>query len=197
MQVRGAAMVAAAIVLVGGLLGGCSGGDDEPAATPAPSTPAPSASAAPGDVTCTDKAGDSVDPSLDLLAVRLARTGKNVRVIFDSTEVPEKDPVSWVAGFVSADGKHTVELTAERRRNGDFAHAIVVDGEEDGVDDVVRLTAEGMTTVFPVKAIDALGAGVRWYAVVSVNGDDIDLCPGDVELREVLDIVPLTLPAGW
>lgn len=193
MRVRGAAMVAAAALLVGGLVGGCSGDDDEPAAA----TPDPSASAVPGSVTCEDGKGDSADPSLDLLTVRLARAGTNVRVIFDSTEVPENDPVSWVVGFVSANGKRTVELTADRRRNGDFAHAIVVNGEADGVEDLVRLTAEGMTTVFPVKEIDALGAGVRWYAVVSVNGDDIDFCPGDAELRGVLDIVPLTLPATW
>lgn len=194
MRVAGAAMAA---VLLGGLLGGCSGGDDEPAATPDASTPVPSSPAAPTDVTCTDETGDSADPSLDLSTVRLSRSGQNIRVIFDSTEVPEDDPVSWVVGFVSADGKHTVELTADRRRNGDFAHAIVINGEAEPVSDPVRLTAQGMTTLFPVKAIDGLGAGVRWYAVVSVNGDDIDFCPGDAQLREVLDIVPLTLPDRW
>ena len=54
-----------------------------------------------------------------------------------------------------------------------------------------------MTTTYPVKAIDALGKGARWYATLSLDGDEIDYCPGGAELREVLDIVPLSLPDRW
>lgn len=191
---RGRATVLLAAVLAAVLLAvGCSGDDGEAAAP----TPDPSTSAAPTSLTCSDDRGDSADPSLDLVAVRLARAGQNVRVVFDHTEPPGDIPLSWVVGFVSANGKRTVELTAERRKNGDLAHAIVINGSKRPVTDVVRVTAEGMTTVFPVKAIDDLGGGVRWYAAIGVDGEDIDFCPGAAELREVLDIVPLSLPDRW
>jgi hypothetical protein len=175
------------------LLAGCSGGDDEPAAA----TPDPSAGATPVGVSCADGTGDSADPSLDLLGVRLARDGKNVRVVFDETETPKGEPVSWVVGFVSATGKHSVQLTADVRKTGDIAHGITVDDEVRPVNDPVRITAEGMTTVFPVKPIDALGRGVLWYATLALDGEEIDYCPGGAELREVLDISPLALPDVW
>ncbi len=190
MRGRGAAMVAAAALLVAG----CSGGDDD---EPVAATPDPSATAAPVGVSCTDGRGDSADPTLDLFTVRLARDGKNVRVVFDETETPEGEPVSWVVGFVSADGKHAVELTADIRKNGDIAHGMTIDGEVRPVTDPVRITAEGMTTVFPVKPIDDLGRGVLWYATLSLDGEEIDYCPGGAELREVLDITPLALPDRW
>lgn len=190
---RGRGMAVAACATGALLVGGCSG-DDEAAPI---AQPDPSAAATPGAVTCSDATGDSADPSLDLLGVRLARAGKDVRVVFDHTPAPFDEPLSWVVGFVSADGERTVELIAQRRKNGDLAHAIVVDDDKRPVDDPVRVTAEGMTTLFPVRPVDALGAGVRWYAQVGVDGDDIDFCPGGVELREVLDIVPLSLPDRW
>ena len=189
MRGRGAAVMAAVALL----LAGCSGDDEAPAAA----EPGPSSSALPTSVTCSDATGDSADPTLDLLGVRLARAGKDIRVVFDHTQAPFDEPLSWVVGFVSADGKRTVELTAERRKNGDLAHAIVVDNDKRPVTDPVRVTAEGMTTLFPVKPIDDLGKGVRWYSQISVDGGAIDFCPGGVELREVLDIVPLSLPDTW
>jgi hypothetical protein len=176
------------------LVAGCSGDDssDDPAA------PSPSASADPAAaLECTDGHGDSADPVFDLYDVRLSRTGKSIRVIFDETKPPEDTPLSWVVGFVSADGKHSVQLTVDLKKNGDIAHGIIVDDEVQGVDDPVRLTAEGMTTTFPAKSVDALGRGAKWYATIGVDGDDIDYCPGGAELREVLDIVPLSLPATW
>lgn len=189
MRERGAAVLAA----VGLLVAGCSG-DDE---TPAAAGPDPSASALPTSLACSDATGDSADPSLDLLGVRLARAGKDIRVVFDHTQAPFGEPLSWVVGFLSSDGRRTVELTAERRKNGDLAHAIVVDNDKRPVTDPVRVTAEGMTTLFPAKPIDDLGTGVRWYAQIGVDGVAIDFCPGGVELREVLDIVPLSLPDTW
>lgn len=189
MRGRGAALLAAVALLVSG----CSGDDEAPAAA----EPGQSASAAPASVTCSDATGDSADPSLDLLGVRLARAGKDLRVVFDHTQAPFDEPLSWVVGFVSADGDHTVELTAERRKNGDRAHAIVVDNDRRPVTDPVRVTAEGMTTLFPVQPVDDLGRGARWYAQIGVDGDAIDFCPGGVELRGVLDIVPLSLPDTW
>ncbi len=189
MRVRGAALIAA----TGLLVAGCSGGDGEAAAP----TPDPSASAVPTALTCSDERGDNADPTLDLLSVRLARVGDQIRVVFDHTEPPGEDPLSWVVGFVGANGRRTVELTAERRKNGDLAHAIVVNDDKRPVTDLVRITSEGMTTVFPVKPIDDLGPGVRWYAAIGVDGEDIDFCPGGPELREVLDITPLTLPDRW
>lgn len=190
-QVRGPGVAIAVATAL--LVGGCSGDGEAPATA----EPDPSASAAPGAVNCSDATGDSADPSLDLLGVRLARTGKNIRVVFDHTQAPPDEPLSWVVGFVSADGDRTVELTADRRKNGDTAHAIAVDGDKRPVADPVRLTAEGMTTLFPARPIDDLGAGVRWYSQIGVAGDDTDFCPGGVELREVLDIVPLSLPERW
>lgn len=187
---RGGAAALAATLLVAG----CSGDDDEPVAA---ATPDPSATATQAGVVCSDGKGDSADPSLDLFDVRLARTGKDVRVVFNETETPEGDPVSWVVGFVSANGKHAVELTADVRKNGDIAHGITIDGEVRPVTDPVRITAEGMTTVFPVKPIDDLGKGVLWYATLSLDGEEIDYCPGGAELREVLDISPLALPERW
>lgn len=187
MRVRGAAMMAAAVLSVAA----CSGDDSEPAASD------PSASAAPTAVSCTDPAGDSADPQLDLLGVRLARSGENIRVVFDETETPEGYPISWVVGFLSADGKRSVQLTAGIRRNGDIAHAITAQNEVRPVTDPVRVTAEGMTTLFPAKPVDALGRGTRWYATLGLDGREIDFCPGGAELREVLDIVPLTLPDSW
>jgi hypothetical protein len=186
---RGAAILAAVALLVAG----CSGDDEAPAAA----EPDPSASAPATALTCSDATGDSADHALDLLGVRLARAGQDIRVVFDHTQAPFDEPLSWVVGFVSPDGDRTVELTAERRKNGDMAHAIVVDNDKRPVTDPVRLTAEGMTTVFPVQPIDDLGRGVRWYSQIGVDGDDIDFCPGGVELREVLDIVPLSLPDSW
>ena len=189
MRGRGAAILVAGALL----MGGCSG-DDEAAPTAAPDS---SASAPPPAATCPDATGDSADPALDLLGVRLARVGTNIRVVFDHTQAPFDEPLSWVVGFVGRDGEHTVELTAERRKNGDMAHAIVVDDQKRPVTDPVRLTAGGMTTLFPVQPIDDLGAGVRWYSQIGVDGQDIDFCPGGAELREVLDIVPLSLPERW
>lgn len=188
---------AAALCVVGLFVAGCSG-DDEPAADGPDSSVAPSGEPSAGaGITCSDGTGDSADPQFDLLAVRLSRSGKNVRVVFDETAPPLGSPLSWVVGFVAADGKHSVELTVDQKKNGDYSHAIVVDGEPAGVEDAVRLTAEGMTTTFPVKAIDELGKNVKWYATLGVDGEEIDFCPGGAELREVLDIVPLTLPATW
>ena len=189
MRGRGAAVLAAVALLIAG----CSGDDEAPAAA----APDPSASPLPTSLTCPDDTGDSADPSFDLLGVRLARAGKDIRVVFDHTPAPFDEPLSWVVGFVSSDGDRTVELTAERRKNGDMAHAIVVDNDKRPVTDPVRVTPEGMTTLFPVKPIDELGKGVRWYSQIGVDGDDIDFCPGGVELREVLDIVPLSLPDTW
>lgn len=193
---RGAGSVAsvAAVALALGLTAGCSGGGDEDAAAPTPSV---TRSPAPTTLTCDDTQGDNVDPTLDLVAVRLARAGENVRVVFDTTEPPGDDPLRWVVGFVSANGRKSVELTTDRRKNGDLVHAIVVDGDRRPVMDPVRVTAEGMTTVFPVDPIDDLGAGVRWYASIAVDGEDVDFCPGGPEVREVLDTVPLTLPDRW
>lgn len=192
MRGRGAAILAA-VAAAALLIAGCSGDDEAPAAA----EPDPSTSPLPTSLTCSDATGDSADPSLDLLGVRLARTGKDLRVVFDHTPAPFDEPLSWVVGFVSADGDRTVELTAERRKNGDMAHAIVVDNDKRPVTDPVRLTPEGMTTLFPVQPIDDLGKGVRWYSYIGVDGDDTDFCPGGVELREVLDIVPLSLPDTW
>lgn len=194
---RGRDMAVAACAAAALLVGGCSGDDSGDGDGVPVAEPDPSASATPGAVTCSDAGGDSADPTLDLLGVRLARSGQNIRVVFDHTQVPLDEPLSWVVGFVSADGDRTVELTAERRKNGDLAHAIVVDDDKRPVDDPVRVSAEGMTTLFPVKPIDALGRGVRWYAQIGVDGAAIDFCPGGVELREVLDIVPLSLPDRW
>jgi len=189
---RGAAATAAVALA----LAGCSGDDssDDPAA----GSPGPTASAThAAGPECSDGTGDSADPQLDLFDVRLSRSGTNIRVIFDESKPPTETPLSWVAGFVSADGKHSVELTADVRKNGDIAHGITVDGEVRGIDDPVRLTAEGMTTTFPAKPVDALGRGTKWYATLGVDGEEIDYCPGGAELREVLDIVPLTLPDRW
>ncbi|HUR75865.1 MAG TPA: hypothetical protein VMZ00_16405 [Sporichthya sp.] len=189
MQVRGAAAVLAVALLIGG----CSGDDQGPVAA----SPEATATATPVGVRCSDGTGDSADPSLDLFGVRLARSGKNIRVVFDESQTPGDSPVSWVVGLVSADGKHSVQLTADLRSNGDIAHAITVDDDVRPVSDPVRITAEGMTTLFPVKPIDALGRGVLWYATLSLDGQEIDYCPGGAELREVLDIVPLALPDHW
>lgn len=187
---------AAATAAVALALAGCSGDDssDDPAAA----NPEPTASAGhAAGPECSDGTGDSADPQLDLFDVRLSRSGKNIRVIFDESKPPTDTPLSWVVGFVSADGKHAVELTADVKKNGDIAHGITVDGEVQGIDDPVRLTAEGMTTTFPVKPVDALGRGIKWYATLGVDGEEIDYCPGGADLREVLDIVPLTLPDHW
>lgn len=175
------------------LVGGCSGNDEDPPVA----EPKPSTSATPASITCSDATGDSADPALDLLGVRLARSGQNVRVVFDHTAAPPDEPLAWLVGFVTPDGERTVELTAERRKNGDQAHAIVVDDEKRPVADPLRITGDGMTTLFPAEPIDDLGQGVRWYAQIGVDGDDVDFCPGGVELREVLDVVPLSLPDRW
>jgi hypothetical protein len=189
----GGAAAAAAVAL---LLAGCSG--DDSSADPAVASPEPSASAnATTAAECTDPHGDSADPEMDLYDVRLSRTGKDIRVIFDESKPPTDTPLSWVVGFVSADAKHSVQLTAGVKKNGDTEHGITVDDEVTGIDDPVRVTPEGMTTVFPAKPVDALGKGIRWYATLAVDDDEIDFCPGGPELREVLDIVPLTLPAHW
>jgi len=179
------------------LLAGCSG--DDSADDPAAASPDPSASASPaaGALECSDGKGDSADPTFDLYDVRLSRSGKNIRVIFDESEPPADTPLSWVVGFVSSDGKHSVQLTADLKKDGDTAHGITVDDVVQGVDDPVRITPDGMTTTFPAKPVDALGKGTMWYATLGLDGEEIDYCPGGAELREVLDIVPLSLPAQW
>jgi hypothetical protein len=207
---RGRIVAALATVAVG--LTGCGkDSHDTPAAgdtsTPTASDPGtdpstdpsadPSAPSGPT-TTCSDGRGDSADPQLDLFDVRLSRTGKSIRVVFDESNPPSGTPLSWVVGFVSPDGKHTVNLTADVKANGDISHGYSVDEDDPvGVDDVVRINAEGMTSTWPSAPVDALGKGVRWYATLGVDGDEIDYCPGGAELREVLDVTPLTLPNTW
>ncbi len=110
---------------------------------------------------------------------------------------PEDRQVDWVIGFISADGRESVELTTDLPQGGQPSHAVVTDDGSKGVVGPVRLTPEGLATSFPVKAVDALGPGARWYVTLAVDGSEIDFCPGGPELRQVLDIEPMVLPDRW
>lgn len=191
MNARAAVLLSACGVSAALLLGGCSG-DNEPAAAPA-------AVATPGrGPSCSDESGDSADPVLDLTQVRLTRAGKNVAVAVEESGSPPADrQVDWVIGFVSADGARSVELTTQLAQGGDPSHAVVSDDETNGVLTPVRITPAGMATTFPIKEVDALGAGTRWYVTLSVDGSEIDFCPGGAELRDALDVKPMELPASW
>lgn len=194
MNARAPAVVSACGLAGALLLGGCSG-DDEPDAAP----PAPSGVATPGTgPSCSDAAGDSADPVLDLTAVRLTRTGKQISVAIEESGYPPEDrEVNWVIGFVSADGSKSVELTVRVAQGGDPSHAVVTDDDSRGVVSPVRITPTGLATIFPIKAVDALGPRARWYVTLSVDGSDIDFCPGGAELRDALDVVPIELPVSW
>ena len=184
------ALLAALALITGAGLAGC-GGDEQDAALPEPGSSATGPS-------CQDDTGDA-GPGLDLSAVRLVRVGDRVRVIVEqNTFPPQQNSVVWTVGFINADASHSVALTTTQVEGTDLTHAIAVDDERaDPQDDPVRITANAMTTTFPVGPIDDLGPGTRWYAVLSVDGDDVDFCPGGAQIEDYLDITPLALPERW
>ncbi|MGQ0632396.1 MAG: hypothetical protein ACT4P1_15355 [Sporichthyaceae bacterium] len=190
-------VVAAALTVMAlATTGACSSGDNNGGAGES-STPVASATPGAGPA-CTDEVGDSA-PVLDLLSVQLVRTGKRVRVIVEqNTRPPTENTVEWTVGFVSADGDRYVDLTTKLAQGTQTSHAITVDDDRrQPQTDPVRITPTGMTTTFPVDPIDDLGPGTRWYAVLTVNGNDIDFCPGGSAVIDLLDIVPLDLPTQW
>ncbi|MGQ0625482.1 MAG: hypothetical protein ACT4PP_12640 [Sporichthyaceae bacterium] len=189
--------VGAALALVAVIATGACSSDGE--GDPVGSAPAPTASAtsATGPL-CADEVGDAA-PEQDLVSAQLVRTRDRVRVILtQAAAVPSDVIVVWNVGFVSADAERTVDLTTKTAPGAAPIHDLTRNGGATlQQTDPVRLTATAMTTTFPVEPIDDLGPGTRWYAELNIDGFVVDLCPGGRAVLDILDVVPLELPARW
>jgi hypothetical protein len=170
----------------------------EPTASPTPTSTGPAVVYEPSE--CKEPKLDT--DGVELVAVRLARTGDTLTVTFtDDQAAPETRNVLWSVWVTRADegsGPRIVQLGAEISDGDEIAHFVFAGGRQTNISagQGMKVSGKKTTATFPASAVTELGPGARWYATLTVEQETKDYCPGGRGVdRE--KITGIELPASW
>jgi hypothetical protein len=163
-------------------LTGCGGPSTQPARTetsPAAETTAAATKTADGMSTCQDDAADS--QSVDIDQVRLLSDGSLMFMTFTTAaNVPTTGTVLYSVTAWSPDGKTGYQMGA-KFQNGkevaNFVFNLVTNKQENITNGATAIDAQ-VSTRYPLSKLAGLGNSFGWSGTVSVNGTDVDRCPG-------------------
>lgn len=200
------------------LLSGCAGGSSAPAAatsapavqatsapaltpTPAPSTlepstAAPSASTSPAATTarCKDKAGDAEVG--DFQQVDLKRSGDELVATFAMTATPPKSGTFSALVNVSDEPGNLSRQLGVKWQDGELVGYFIFDSgtaEQTNLDGEPTIDGKSVAMSFPWSSVEDLGDVWNWYALTTVDGEDVDTCPEPGE--SVLDLKRSKFPS--
>ncbi len=177
--------VVACTALLGGLLTmtGCSGDDASDGPQPTPSATARESvqSTLPSfESTCSDEIGDNVLQDADLKTVSMRNDGTLLHVVFElASPLSESDLPSSTFQIISygLDGYGGYILGAKFMNGTSAIYAFDNESASQQNLDNGYVFADGTVSVrFPIADLQNYQDGISWYAALSVDGEDSDLC---------------------
>lgn len=142
-------------------------------------TAVPPPAAGPAPASCVDSPGDA-DGAFDLTGTDLNAGGDPLDVAFTwDGQVPSTGSVLWVVWVTSADGETSRQL-GYKIVDGQPSAQFVFDFaslQQDNLAGSAELGAQQLVAQFPRSAVDDLGEGWTWRAMLNVDGADVDECP--------------------
>lgn len=167
------------------------------AATTAVATPT-ATMATNGESICKDEAGDSTSQSVDLDQTRLLSDGRLMFASFDTVaNVPVTGTVLYSVTAWSPDGRKGYQFGTKFENGREIANFVLDLGsaKQDNITNGAVSVEKEINVRYPLAKLAGLGGSFGWSATVTVDGKDVDRCPGgDVmaqfpndELPDVID----------
>lgn len=173
-------------VAVLALTGCASTQSGQSATTTSPTETSPASKAGIGESICKDKAGDSTSKLVDLAQARLLSDGTSISATFDTVaNVPTTGSVLYSVRAWSADGNKEYQLGAKFQDGKEIA-TFVTEGsaQQENVTNEAVAAAKQVILQYPLAKVEGLGDKFEWSAKVTVDGTEVDRCPGgDVRTR--------------
>ena len=159
----------------------------EPPATTKPATETSAASKAEtGESICKDKAGDSTSKVVDLAQARLLSDGTLMFATFNTVaNIPTTGTVLYSMRAWSADGSKEYRFGAKFQDGQEIAN-FVEDGsaQQENITNGAVAADKQVSLRYPLAKLEGLGDKFEWSAKVTVDGTEVDRCPGgDVRTR--------------
>ncbi len=136
--------------------------------------------------TCTDTTGDAsgAPPNGDLVSVRLRLTDDALMVTYEMAgDVPSGGETLW---SVSASPDPDTSLQLGYKVVGAEQFVFVFDSaaarQENLKPDLAEASGRTVTVSYPAEDVDQLGDEFEYHATMSLNGQDVDQCPGESPL---------------
>lgn len=164
-------------------LTGCGAGataSPSPTATTASATPTAASKASISESICKDDAGDS-SKAVDLDQARLLSDGKLMYVTFNTVaNVPTTGTILYSVTAWSPDGKTGYQFGTKFQNGREIANFVfnISKSKQENITNGAVAADKQVSARYPLAQLAGLGDKFGWSATVTVDGTDVDRCPG-------------------
>lgn len=152
-----------------------------PTATKVAATPTATSEAATGESICKDEAEDSISQAVDLDQTRLLSDGKLMFVSFNTVAgVPATGTVLYSVTAWSSDGSKGYQFGTKFQNGREIANFVFDLGsaKQDNITNGAVAVDKQISARYPLAKLAGLGDSFEWSSTVTVDGKDVDRCPG-------------------
>ncbi|MCO4276721.1 hypothetical protein NG701_20265 [Pseudarthrobacter sp. HLT3-5] len=173
-------ILAVSVLALTGCATATSASPSASAKTPAPS-PTTTTKAEIGESICKDEAADSTAKTVDIDQVRLLSDGKLMFMTFNTVaDVPTTGRVLYSVTAWSPDGKTGYQF-GTKFQNGKETDNFVFNiskAKQENITNGAVAADKQVSARYPLAQLAGLGDKFSWSATVTVDGTDVDRCPG-------------------